>query len=99
LDKVINNYGTIAARFQKLKDDILRSVDEVESKVSKNIYEEYARKVLQAKNKEEDTLSIAEAAKALGESFGRTYHAVALDIEGTIRVEGEDNIPKIFWTQ
>jgi len=94
LDKVINNYGTIAARFQKLKDDILRSVDEVESKVSKNIYEEYARKVLQAKNKEEDTLSIAEAAKALGESFGRTYHAVALDIEGTIRVEGEDNIPK-----
>jgi len=66
----------------------------MESLFGKNIYEEYASKVLQAKYIDEDPLSIAEVARSLTESFGRTYHAVALDIEGTIRVEGKDDIPE-----
>lgn len=60
---------------------------------SGNIYEEYACQVLKAKGIDKNLLSISEVTRSLTESFGRTYHAVALDIEGTIR-EDEEYIQK-----
>lgn len=56
-------------------------------------YEIYAKSVIKEKGIEEDSISLAEIAKALIDSCERTYHAVALDIDGTIKGKGDD-IPK-----
>ena len=56
-------------------------------------YENHARIILSEKKKKEDSLYIPEIAKVLSDSYERTYHAVALDIDGTIKKGKEDNIP------
>ncbi len=55
-------------------------------------YEDYAQVVLEQKNLEENSISLADIAKALSDSFERTYHAVALDIDGTIKKSNEKSI-------
>lgn len=56
-------------------------------------YEKHARIILKEKKKNEDSLYIPEIAKVLSDTYERTYHAVALDIDGTIKKGKEDNIP------
>ena len=55
-------------------------------------YESYAKIVIKYKGLDEDPVSLVEIAKTLSESFGRTYHAVALDIDGTIKIASEERI-------
>lgn len=50
--------------------------------------EHYARLTLHEKNLSEDPLKLAEIVRALRQVFRSTYHAVALDIDGTITSSG-----------
>ncbi|MBN1235123.1 MAG: HAD hydrolase family protein [Methanotrichaceae archaeon] len=55
-------------------------------------YDNHARIILNEK-KGEDSIYLPEIAKALSDSYERIYHAVALDIDGTIKKSRDDNIP------
>jgi hydroxymethylpyrimidine pyrophosphatase-like HAD family hydrolase len=56
-------------------------------------YEKYARLVIKEKEINEDSASLVEITKALNDSHERTYHAVALDLDGTIKKGEANNIP------
>jgi len=57
-------------------------------------FENYAHEVLKAKGIKDENLIHAEVTKALKESYGLIYHAVALDVEGTIKAGSEEDIPE-----
>jgi len=55
-------------------------------------YDKYAKKSISLKRIPEDRYNVELASKSLREAFGTTYHAVALDVDGTVTEDAEPGL-------
>ena len=55
-------------------------------------FEKYAKKSIDLKGISQDRHNVELASNSLREAFGTTYHAVALDVDGTVTEDAETGL-------